>query len=115
MPTLRCSSCGINYPVHFQCRKCKVCGEATNEFSDDAPDTDWQKKVELAQKDMAVYIPEDKSNQVQVDIWREEELIAAGFSEGSAAELAANVTIDLHKACELARAAGPEIAYRILV
>lgn len=110
MTTLRCSRCGISYPNQFLHQKCSVCGEKTNVIMD-APDDDWQKKVALANKHLSesVEIKPDK-----VEVWRTEQLVAAGFLNGSAAEIAANQQIDLHKAVELAQKAGPELAYRIL-
>jgi hypothetical protein len=107
MPAYRCSTCGIDYPNNFTYKKCRVCGEPTSGFSNIEADPNWQDKVDLASIQ-----PDVKPDPVVV--WREEQLLSAGYSPGSSAQLADDKTLDLHKAVELAHKAGPELAYRIL-
>lgn len=48
-------------------------------------------------------------------LWRQEQLLAAGFDEVQAALIAGARQIDLHKAVDLAQKAGPELATKILL
>jgi hypothetical protein len=52
----------------------------------------------------------------RVERWRTEELIRAGYDPGSAAQLAADHTVDLHRAAEmLSQGCSPELALKILL
>lgn len=107
MPAFRCSTCGINYPYHASYAQCQVCDGKTSVMGDAVPNADWEERVKLARlEDVA---PDDR-----VYRWRFDQLRAAGFSEGSSAEMAFMRDIDLHRAVSLAQDAGPELAYRIL-
>lgn len=48
-------------------------------------------------------------------LWRQEQLLSAGFDEVQAALIAGARYIDLHKAMDLAEKAGPELATKILL
>ena len=109
MPALRCSVCGINYPHSAANAICKVCGEKCHLQGYAVPDKDWEERVALAKVK-----PEDVASDDRLYKWRFDRLVEAGFSLGSAAEMALKREIDLHRACELARTAGPELAYRIV-
>lgn len=50
----------------------------------------------------------------KVGQWRYDNLLAAGYTESQCLMLAINRTIDLHKAVDLARKAGPDRAYKII-
>lgn len=46
--------------------------------------------------------------------WRFDKLVAAGYGETQALWLALDRSIDLHKAVDLAKAAGPQMAFQII-
>lgn len=50
----------------------------------------------------------------KVGQWRYDRLITAGYTESQALMLAIARHIDLHKAVDLAHAAGPDMAYQIV-
>ncbi len=57
-----------------------------------------------------------ETEQERVERWRSEELMRAGFDPAAAAELAARMDIDLHRATELVdRGCSPELALQILL
>jgi len=101
----RCSICAMSYPM---VGPCKICGEPTSAISHSPPDPDWEYKVELA---LAVD-PEffDKPTH-----WRFEQLVFAGAPVKFAEKIAADRTIDLHKACKLFREAPADLAVAILL
>lgn len=104
--TLRCSTCGISYPI-MGIAACQVCEGKLSPFSDAHPDRDWREKVALALSDPLDY-------DYKVPKWRYAELMRAGFSPREAEELAARTDVDLHIACEIALESSPEMAYSIV-
>jgi hypothetical protein len=58
----------------------------------------------------------EQSEQVQIKLWRTEELERAGYSHRAAGRLAARQDIDLHQAVRLLeRGCSPELALKILL
>lgn len=58
----------------------------------------------------------EETEQMQIELWRTEELERAGYSHRAAGRLAARQDIDLHLAVRLlARACPPDLALRILL
>ena len=58
----------------------------------------------------------EDTEQMQIELWRTEELERAGYSHRAAGRLAARQDIDLHLAVQLlARGCTPELALRILL
>jgi hypothetical protein len=56
------------------------------------------------------------SEQVQIELWRAEELERAGYSHRAAGRLASRQDIDLHQAVRLLeRGCSPELALKILL
>ena len=108
MPARRCSNCSINYPQGVEYRECLVCEGSTSWFNNVGPDEDWEEQV------MRLTAP-DRTFEDKRDKWRYEQLRRAGLSEGGALELASRYDVDLHQAVHIAKKAGPELAYRILV
>ncbi len=61
-------------------------------------------------------LPIDETEHERVERWRAERLERAGYSREAAAELAARVDIDLHRAVDLVEnGCPPETARRILI
>lgn len=50
----------------------------------------------------------------KVEQWRYDGLFSAGYTQSQSLMLAINRTVDLHEAVNLAHAAGPGLAYRIV-
>jgi hypothetical protein len=62
-----------------------------------------------------LHVLED-TEQLQIELWRAEELERAGYSHRAAGRLAARPDIDLHQAVRLLeRGCSPELALRILL
>jgi hypothetical protein len=62
-----------------------------------------------------LHVLED-TEQMQIELWRTEELERAGYSHRAAGRLAARQDIDLHLAIRLlARGCPPDLALRILL
>jgi hypothetical protein len=62
-----------------------------------------------------LHVLED-TEQIQIELWRTEELERAGYSHRAAGRLAARHDIDLHQAVRLLeRGCTPELALRILL
>ena len=62
-----------------------------------------------------LHVLED-TEQLQIELWRAEELERAGYSNRAAGRLAARPDIDLHQAVRLLeRGCSPELALRILL
>jgi hypothetical protein len=58
----------------------------------------------------------EDTEQLQIELWRTEELERAGYSRRAAGRLAARQDIDLHRAVGLLeRGCSPELALRILL
>jgi hypothetical protein len=58
----------------------------------------------------------EETEQMQIELWRTEELERAGYSHRAAGRLAARQDIDLHLAVRLlARGCPPDLALRILL
>jgi hypothetical protein len=58
----------------------------------------------------------EDTEQMQIELWRTEELERAGYSHRAAGRLAARQDIDLHLAVQLLeRGCTPELALRILL
>ena len=58
----------------------------------------------------------EETEQMQIELWRSEELERAGYSHRAAGRLAARQDIDLHLAVRLLeRGCPPELALRILL
>jgi hypothetical protein len=58
----------------------------------------------------------EETEQVQIELWRSEELERAGYSHRAAGRLAARHDIDLHLAVQLLeRGCAPELALKILL
>lgn len=58
----------------------------------------------------------EDTEQVQIELWRTEELERAGYSRRAAGRLAARLDVDLHLAVGLLeRGCTPELALRILL
>ena len=110
MPALRCSTCGINYPHdRSKFNLCRVCESRTDSFLHDNADVDWEEKVGL---ETAAPVEREFGNKVEQ--WRFEQLLGAGFTEGSAFALAADRLVDVHRAVDIAKASSPELAFRIM-
>lgn len=105
--TRRCSDCGISYPISIV--ECMVCAEPTDPFNNASPDLDWRDKVNHAKT-------KDVDWEDQVPRWRFAQLIRAGYAPREAEALAARTSheVDLHRAVDLARKAGPALAFEIL-
>ena len=89
MSSLRCSTCGINYPHGHGFMRCRVCGGATAVITNDEPDPDWEYSVALktptvADAAVAAGIPAEDDP----FWWRAEELYKAGFSYETALKVA---------------------------
>jgi hypothetical protein len=62
-----------------------------------------------------LHVLED-TEQLQIELWRSEELERAGYSQRAAGRLAARHDIDLHQAVRLLeRGCSPELALKILL
>jgi hypothetical protein len=62
-----------------------------------------------------LHVLED-TEQIQIELWRTEELERAGYSQRAAGRLAARHDVDLHQAVRLLeRGCTPELALRILL
>jgi hypothetical protein len=62
-----------------------------------------------------LHVLED-TEQMQIELWRTEELERAGYSQRAAGRLAARQDIDLHQAVRLLqRGCPPELALKILL
>jgi hypothetical protein len=62
-----------------------------------------------------LHVLED-TEQVQIELWRSEELERAGYSHRAAGRLAARHDVDLHLAIQLLeRGCSPELALKILL
>jgi hypothetical protein len=62
-----------------------------------------------------LHVLED-TEQVQIELWRAEELERAGYSHRAAERLAARQDVDLHQAVRLLeRGCSPELALKILL
>jgi hypothetical protein len=62
-----------------------------------------------------LHVLED-TEQMQIELWRAEELERAGYSHRAAGRLAARQDIDLHQAVRLLeRGCSPELALKILL
>ena len=110
MPALRCSTCGINYPHdRSKFNLCRVCESRTDSFLHDNADVDWEEKVSLG-----TAAPTGPEFGDEFEQWRFEQLLGAGFTEGSAFALASDRSVDIHRAVEIAKASTPELAFRIV-
>ena len=108
---LRCSNCGISYPASNP-KTCQV--EACKGPLDpvqDKPDADWKEKVAYMNAPEA----EPTMTDDKVYGWRMKQLVYAGAPVRVAEEIAADRTIDLHKAVDVFQKAGPKLAEAILL
>jgi succinylglutamate desuccinylase len=62
-----------------------------------------------------LHVLED-TEQMQIELWRAEELERAGYSHRAAGRLATRLDVDLHQAVRLLeRGCSPELAHKILL
>jgi hypothetical protein len=111
MTCRRCSLCSINYPAGRA--KCGVCGGELALLTTVGPDLDWPEAVERKLAELE----HRRSTASQVEAWRLEQLLNAGYPLETAERLAELPwhQVDLHQAVDLACTAGHECAAAILL
>lgn len=87
---------------------CPICGHETAYNMWDNVSPDWKERVEAFRE----VIDGDRVDPVVG--WRTNQLLTAGFDPASAIALACRRDVDLHRACDLAKKAGPTLAYQIV-
>jgi len=107
--TERCSTCAINYPPDEH--RCHVCQDKLDYFANENPDSDWKEAVERAKATIAA-----RTTLEQVERWRLEQLLDAGYPVDTAEQIARRPAIDLHGAIDLVtNGCPPELAGEILL
>lgn len=82
--------CGKSWPTEH--KKCPLCGEKTDWFSNVEPDTDWKDAIALHAR-----MPRDEvHDEAKVANWRLAKFEEAGLDTARALELAGNPRVDLH-------------------
>jgi hypothetical protein len=106
--TARCSDCGIDYPASVTI--CRVCGDRTSRFPNQAYDPDWAAKVTAALN------PAPVAWEDPVPQWRWSQLVKAGYPPKAAEWIAGRRDIDLHTATGLlAAGCALDVAVEILL
>jgi hypothetical protein len=104
----RCSVCLVNLPDRMG--SCPICKTATDYFSNEYPADDWKQQVD----DIRAAAEAAEAVDDEVERWRLEQLLAAGYSTAHACVLAGS-KVDLHRAVELAGQCPPALAAQILI